>query len=76
MPKTIVVEITDEGEIRIETKGFTAKVCIEESQFIKDLIGEEIPAGQAGDQPLTEDHENTAAPFSVSTSPSPSARRV
>ncbi len=40
--KTIIVEITDEGEIRLETKGFTGKSCVDESQFIKDLIGEEI----------------------------------
>ena len=40
--KTIIVEIADDGEIRLETKGFTGKSCIEESQFIKDLIGEEI----------------------------------
>ncbi len=40
--KTIIVEITDEGEIRLETKGFVGKSCIEEAQFIKDLIGEEI----------------------------------
>ncbi len=42
MPKTIVVEITDEGEIRLTTKGFVGKSCVEEAQFIKDLIGEEI----------------------------------
>jgi len=40
--KTIIVEITDEGEIRLETKGFVGKSCVEEAQFIKDLIGEEI----------------------------------
>ncbi len=40
--KTIIVEITDEGEIRLETKGFAGKSCVEEAQFIKDLIGEEI----------------------------------
>ncbi len=40
--KTIIVEITDDGEIRLETKGFVGKSCVEEAQFIKDLIGEEI----------------------------------
>lgn len=40
--KTIIVEITDEGEIHLETKGFVGKSCVEETQFIKDLIGEEI----------------------------------
>jgi len=40
--KQIVVEITDDGEIRLETKGFVGKTCVEEAQFLKDLIGEEI----------------------------------
>ena len=40
--KQIIVEITEEGEVRLETKGFTGKTCVEEAQFLKDLIGEEI----------------------------------
>ena len=40
--KQIVIEITEEGEVRLETRGFSGKSCVEESQFIKDLIGEEI----------------------------------
>ncbi len=40
--KQIIVEITDEGEVRLETRGFTGKACVEEAQFLKDLIGEEI----------------------------------
>ena len=40
--KEIVVEITDDGEIQIETKGFTGKACIAESQFMKDVLGKEI----------------------------------
>jgi hypothetical protein len=39
--KTIVIDITDEGEVKIETKGFTGKACLEESQFLKDLLGHE-----------------------------------
>jgi len=31
----------DSGEVKIETKGFKGKSCIEESQFLKDLLGEE-----------------------------------
>ena len=42
MAKTIIVEITDEGEIRLETRGFTGKACIDETQLLKDLIGEEV----------------------------------
>jgi len=40
--KQIIVDVLDSGEIKIETRGFTGKSCIEESQFIKDLLGEEI----------------------------------
>jgi len=39
--KSIVIDITNEGEVKIETKGFTGKACIEESQFLKDLLGHE-----------------------------------
>jgi hypothetical protein len=39
--KEIVIDITDDGEVRIETKGFKGKACIEESQFLKNLLGKE-----------------------------------
>lgn len=39
--KEIIVDVTCDGEIKIETKGFTGKSCIAESQFIKDLLGRE-----------------------------------
>ena len=39
--KQIIVEILDDGEIRIETKGFTGPVCLAEAQFLKDLLGKE-----------------------------------
>nr|WP_243361617.1 DUF2997 domain-containing protein [Fundidesulfovibrio terrae] len=41
MTKQIIVDIDDTGEVRIETTGFTGPVCLEESQFIKDLLGHE-----------------------------------
>jgi len=37
----IIVDVTNDGEIKIETRGFTGKSCIAESQFIKDLLGRE-----------------------------------
>jgi hypothetical protein len=40
--KQFIVDVLDDGEIRIETKGFTGKTCLEESQFLKDLLGKEI----------------------------------
>ena len=39
--KQIIIDVMDDGEIKIETKGFKGKSCIEESQFLKDLLGEE-----------------------------------
>ena len=39
--KEIILDISNEGEIKIETKGFKGKNCISESQFLKDLLGAE-----------------------------------
>jgi hypothetical protein len=39
--KEIVIDVSDDGQIQIETKGFTGKSCIEESQFIKEVLGSE-----------------------------------
>ncbi|CAB1062151.1 hypothetical protein D1BOALGB6SA_6927 [Olavius sp. associated proteobacterium Delta 1] len=39
--KEIIVEVTFDGEVRIETKGFTGKSCLSEAQFIKDVLGKE-----------------------------------
>jgi hypothetical protein len=39
--KQIIIDVMDDGEIKIETKGFQGKSCIEEAQFLKDLLGEE-----------------------------------
>jgi hypothetical protein len=36
--KEIVIDISSDGEIRIETKGFKGKACLEESQFLKNLL--------------------------------------
>ena len=40
--KEIIVEITKDGEIKIETRGFKGKSCLAESQFLKDVLGNEI----------------------------------
>ena len=40
--KQIIVDIANDGEIKISTKGFTGSACIEESQFLKNLLGHEI----------------------------------
>jgi hypothetical protein len=39
--KEIVIDVTSDGEIKIETRGFKGKSCIAESQFIKNLLGKE-----------------------------------
>ncbi len=39
--KEIIVDISSDGEIKIETKGFKGKSCIDETQFLKDLLGKE-----------------------------------
>ncbi|MBU0516842.1 MAG: DUF2997 domain-containing protein [Proteobacteria bacterium] len=30
-----------DGEVKIETRGFVGKTCLEEAQFLKDLLGPE-----------------------------------
>ncbi len=39
--KQIVIDIADDGEVKIETRGFSGRQCVEESQFLKDLLGKE-----------------------------------
>jgi hypothetical protein len=39
--KEIIIDVSDDGEVRIETKGFQGKACLDESQFLKKLLGTE-----------------------------------
>ena len=39
--KEIAIDISDEGKVRIETKGFKGKACLLETQFLKDLLGKQ-----------------------------------
>ena len=39
--KEIIADISEQGEITIETRGFKGKSCVEETQFLKDLLGTE-----------------------------------
>ena len=39
--KEIILDISNEGEIKIETRGFKGKSCVAESQFLKELLGTE-----------------------------------
>lgn len=40
--KVITIDISVEGEISIETKGFTGNACLKETQFLKDILGKEL----------------------------------
>jgi hypothetical protein len=39
--KQILIDISDDGEVKIETRGFSGKACVSESEFLKDLLGKE-----------------------------------
>ncbi len=39
--KEIIVEVSMDGEIKLETRGFKGKACIEESKFLKEVLGAE-----------------------------------
>ena len=39
--KEIIVDISNDGEIKIETRGFKGKDCITETRFIKGMLGKE-----------------------------------
>ena len=39
--KEIIIDVSDGGEVRIETRGFKGKSCLAESEFLKDLLGKE-----------------------------------
>jgi hypothetical protein len=40
--KEIVITVSDQGEIALETKGFKGRSCVKESQFVKDFLGNEL----------------------------------
>jgi len=40
--KRFIIDIGEDGEVKIETTGFAGKACIEESQILKDLLGHQI----------------------------------
>lgn len=39
--KEIIVDVSNEGEVKITTKGFKGKSCVSESQFLKEVLGKE-----------------------------------
>lgn len=41
MRPQIRVTVSDEGDIQIETVGFKGKSCVEETEFLKKVLGKE-----------------------------------
>lgn len=39
--KEIIIDVSDDGEVRIETRGFKGKSCVAESEFLKEVLGKE-----------------------------------
>jgi hypothetical protein len=39
--KEIIIDVSQEGEVKIETRGFAGKSCVTEAQYIKDVLGKE-----------------------------------
>ena len=39
--KEIVIDVSDTGDIQIATTGFKGKSCLEETEFLKNLLGKE-----------------------------------
>jgi hypothetical protein len=44
MPKQIILDFDKEGEVKMETKGFTGTTCLSESEFMKKALG--MPVGK------------------------------
>jgi hypothetical protein len=40
--KEIIIDVSNDGEVQIETRGFKGKSCIHESEFLKNVLGKEI----------------------------------
>ena len=40
--KQIIVEVSPDGDITIETRGFKGIACLKESKFLKDVLGREL----------------------------------
>ena len=40
--KEIVIDIYDDGEVRLETRGFKGKSCLQETKYLKAILGKEI----------------------------------
>ena len=39
--KEIIIDVSEEGEVKIETRGLKGQSCVTEAQYIKDVLGKE-----------------------------------
>jgi hypothetical protein len=53
--KTIEVVVSPQGEVRVETKGFSGPSCREASRFIEQALGQ-----RTGEQLTAEFHQSQA----------------
>ena len=44
MPKQLIMDFDKNGEVKMETKGFTGTSCLSESEFMKKALG--MPIGK------------------------------
>ena len=40
--KEIIIDVSEQVEVKIETRGFSGKACAEESKFLKDPLEKEL----------------------------------
>lgn len=40
--REIIMTVSNEGEIKVETKGFKGKSCIAEAAFLEKVLGKEL----------------------------------
>lgn len=40
--KEIIIDISDNGEVKVETVGFKGKSCLKESSFIESVLGKPL----------------------------------
>jgi hypothetical protein len=41
MSKEIVIDISEDGEVRVETTGFVGESCLKETEFLIAILGKE-----------------------------------
>lgn len=42
VPKEIILTVNEEGEVKVETKGFKGSSCLKEAEFLENALGKEL----------------------------------